>query len=104
MDPTTTPAAPAKRQAPAKSNTTAAPANGAAKPEESKADKFRRLANARVAPALAKIRRVGKLASRASYSYSDEQVAVIMRALDDEVDAVRRAFAGATTAAPLFRL
>jgi hypothetical protein len=104
METTTTPTAPAKRQAPVKSNTPAAPANGAAKGVESKSDKFRRLANARVAPTLAKIRRIGKLASRSSYSYSDEQVASIMRALDDEVDSVRRAFAGATTDAPLFRL
>ena len=57
----------------------------AARPDESKADAFRRLANKRMTVALDKIRLVGNLSSRGNYEYTDEQVAKIEATLHDAV-------------------
>ena len=63
-----------------------APAN------ESKADKFRRLMNARMTATLDKIRLLSNLSNRASYEYTPEQVEKIMAALRNEIDWLEREF------------
>ena len=73
--------------------------NGKAKrPQEPKDVRFRRLAQSRLAVALKRIKHVGNLANRASYSYTDQQVAKVMALLDGEVAAVRTRFTGAKDA------
>lgn len=59
----------------------------AALAEETKADKFRRLAKMRVPGALAKIRNIGNL-SGSGYEYTAEQVEKIATALNDRVVSV----------------
>jgi hypothetical protein len=59
---------------------------------ETKEQKFVRLAQKRVTNAVIKLRNIGKLSNRAVYAYSDEQVAAIMSALYEEVSAIENAF------------
>ena len=54
--------------------------------------KFVRLANARVNHAIRVIRLIGNLSNRSNYSYSDEDVAKIFRALQDELRVCRQRF------------
>jgi uncharacterized protein with von Willebrand factor type A (vWA) domain len=75
---------------------TATPGNGdgqAVKPKirrvESKSDRFRRLAVKRVNVALKMIGRVAALGSKASYDYSQEQAAKIVRVLQEAVTTVK---------------
>jgi hypothetical protein len=63
-------------------------------PAESKADKFRRLANRRVNNALKTIRYVRNLGNRATYEYTEQQAQMILAVLTDEVRMVKEAFAG----------
>lgn len=63
-----------------------------ARPEETKADCFRRLARKRVEKALDYIRIVGNLSNRSIYEYSDEQVDKIEAALLSEIDMIMRQF------------
>jgi hypothetical protein len=60
---------------------------------EGKADRFKRLAERRVGRAIKDLRSIGNLANRANYSYSDEQVRKIIRALRLEVSALGARFA-----------
>ena len=59
---------------------------------ETKADKFTRLARKRMSVALDKIRIVGNLSSTANYEYSEEQVAKMMAALRDEIAIIEHSF------------
>jgi len=54
----------------------------AEKPEETKAEKFKRLANMRTSAALEKIEMLGRLANRDVYEYSENDVARIVQALE----------------------
>lgn len=62
------------------------------RPDESKADAFKRLATKRTTVALDKIRLIGNLTS-ANYEYSDEQAARIIAALQNSLNDLARKFA-----------
>lgn len=70
-----------------------APASNTATLNESKADKFRRLATKRLITALDKIAVIGRLSARGSYDYTAEQVETIANELRGEVEAVVARFA-----------
>ena len=55
-------------------------------------EKFVRLANQRVSRALKAIQLVGNLSNRSNYDYSDEDVAKILKALQDEINACKKRF------------
>ena len=57
-----------------------------------KAAKFVELANKRVNKALKDIQLIGNLANRQNYEFTDEQAKKIVRALQQEVDAVKHSF------------
>lgn len=61
--------------------------------EETKADKFKRIAENRVSKALSAIATIGGLASKANYDYTDDQVGKIIGALNSEVDVLKNRFA-----------
>jgi menaquinone-dependent protoporphyrinogen IX oxidase len=65
----------------------------AATPAETKAEKFKRLAEARVSKALSAIAVIGGLASKTNYDYTDEQVAKIIGALNAEIEVLGKRFA-----------
>ena len=67
-------------------------ANDEAKPDETKADKFTRLAKKRMGVALDKLRIVGNLSATANYEYTEEQVAKMMAALRDEIAIIEHSF------------
>jgi hypothetical protein len=62
------------------------------KPTETKADRFRRLANRRVRKAVQYIGYVANLGNKASYEYNGEQVNRIISALEKALDTVTVAF------------
>jgi hypothetical protein len=64
----------------------------AADPNETKADKFSRLASARVTKAVKAIRNIGNLATR-SYEYTPAQAQAVVKYLEDAVVAVNGRFA-----------
>lgn len=66
----------------------------AAKPVESKADKFRRLGNYRLPRAVKYIAAIGSLANKSQYEWTETQQAIIIGALTDAVNKVKNAFAG----------
>lgn len=74
-----------------KKRTSGAPSNGQ---EESRSDKFRRLANRRVAKALKAVGQIATLGNSRVYDYTPDQVANIMAALKAKVAKVERAFQG----------
>lgn len=55
-------------------------------------EKFVRLANNRVNRAIKDIRLIGNLANRSNYSYTEEDVRKILRALEAEVKVCRQRF------------
>lgn len=57
-----------------------------------KAAKFVELANKRVNKALKDIQLIGNLANRQNYDFTDEQARKIIRALQQEIDAVKHSF------------
>jgi hypothetical protein len=57
-----------------------------------KAAKFVELANKRVNKALKDIQLIGNLANRQNYDFTDEQARKIVRALQQEIDAVKHSF------------
>lgn len=59
--------------------------------QESKHDRFKRLASKRVQNAVKKIELIGNLASP-GYEYSEEDVEKIMNALQETIDQVKDAF------------
>ena len=58
--------------------------------------KFVELAGKRVNRALKDIQLIGNLSNRSNYDYTDEDVAKIIRALQDEVSACRKRFEAAS--------
>ena len=65
-----------------------------------KRDKFVKLAEARVNRAVRDLRLVGNLSNRQAYSFGEEDVRKIFRALQKELDAAKVRFGGDGTAAP----
>ena len=59
---------------------------------ESDRDKFVRLANSRVNKVIRSIRTIGNLSNRSNYSYTDDDVEKIFRALQEELKRCRRRF------------
>ena len=59
---------------------------------ESKDAKFRRLANARVNKTLAEIDKIGNLANKSTYSYTDEQIEKIFSVLAERVESTKAKF------------
>lgn len=57
--------------------------------------KFTKLASARVSKALKDIQLIGNLSNRSNYDYTDEDVAKIFKALNDELATCRRRFESA---------
>lgn len=73
------------------------PRRKVADPNETKADKFKRLANFRVPKAVRVIRQLSALANRSTYEYTPEQSAKVIQLMQDELAALRNRF---TQAAP----
>lgn len=72
---------------------------------ESGREKFVRLANARVNRAIKDIQLVGNLSNRSNYQYTERDVELIFKTLNDELKACRSKFsAGAAGGAPSFSL
>lgn len=61
---------------------------------ETKEEKFRRLAIPRVTRALDAVRLIGNLSNKASYSYTDDQVDKIEAALRSSVEETMKLFRG----------
>ncbi len=55
-------------------------------------DKFKRLANSRVSAALKAIQLVGNLSNKSNYDYTDDDVAKIFKALQEEITACKKRF------------
>lgn len=55
-------------------------------------DKFVNLANKRVSKALQTIQLIGNLSNRSNYDYTEEDVAKIFRALQEEIAACKKRF------------
>ena len=72
--------------------------------KETKEEKFRRLANARVNRALKSIRVIGNLANPATYNYTEGQVNQIVKALRAEVKELQQRFNGGPDGAKDFEL
>jgi hypothetical protein len=60
--------------------------------QESKRDRFERLAERRVTNALKQIRLIGNLANRGNYDYTDEHVRQLLDALEAEMRHLRKRF------------
>lgn len=60
-----------------------------------KSAKFRTLAERRVSNLLKVIGHIGNLSNRASYEYSDKQIATMFRSIRNELDAAEQRFASA---------
>ncbi len=56
---------------------------------QSKRDKFVELAEKRTINAIKAIRVIGKLGNRSAYEYDDEDVRKIVKALNDEIEALK---------------
>ena len=59
---------------------------------ETKNEKFRRLAESRVNTVLDRLRLLGQLADKKNYDYTDEQVSKIFRAIDSELKDTKSKF------------
>ena len=60
--------------------------------EETKKQRFERIAERRVTEALRQLRLVGNLSNRANYEYSSEQVKQMFDALENEFKQLRQRF------------
>ncbi len=61
--------------------------------KETNSDKFRILANKRVPKALKALDLVGNLSNRSNYSYTDEEIAKILKAFKDKIKELESMFA-----------
>ncbi len=68
-----------------------------------KLEKFERLAEKRMNAALDKIRLVGNLSNRVTYSYTDEHVRQIITTLEQEIERLKQRFGKSTSDEPSFR-
>jgi transcription elongation GreA/GreB family factor len=74
------------------------------KPAKSRT-KFVELAEKRVSKAIKDIRLIGNLSNRSNYSYTEEDVRKIVKALKDEIDALKARFeAKGSDSKPVFKL
>jgi hypothetical protein len=74
------------------------------RPGETKGERFKRIAERRVNETLRTLRLLGNLSDRRNYAYSDEQVAMILDAIDEEVQALKGRFkAGSVAGVRVFR-
>ena len=62
---------------------------GTAKAVDAKRGKFVELAQKRTINAIKAVRVIGKLGNRSAYEYTDADVAKIVKALNDEIEAVK---------------
>jgi len=62
--------------------------------EETRKERFKRLAIARTKAVLDKLRLLGNLSNRANYDYSEEDVKKIFRAIDEQLRIVKTKFQG----------
>ena len=62
-------------------------------------DKFVELAQKRVVKAIKSIRLVGNLSNKSNYSYSPQDAAKIVKALEEEVKMLRKRFESGSTSA-----
>jgi hypothetical protein len=65
---------------------------GGVRPGETKAQKFERIAERRVNETLRTLRLLGNLSDRRNYSYTDEQVAMILAAVEQEYRSLKARF------------
>ena len=61
-------------------------------PRDEDRAKFVKLASARVSKTLKDIQLIGNLANRSNYDYTDEDIAKIFKAINDEIAACRKRF------------
>jgi hypothetical protein len=59
---------------------------------ETKAQKFERIAERRVNQSLRNLRLLGNLSDRRNYAYTDEQVAMVLNAIDEGFRALKGRF------------
>lgn len=77
----------------------------AEQPEPKSRIKFVELAEKRVSKAIKDIRLIGNLSNRSNYSYTQDDARKIVKALRDEVDALKARFdATGTESKPFFKL
>ena len=69
--------------------------------DETKAEKFERIAQRRVAETVAKVRLIGNLSDRRNYGYTDDHVRQIFDALDAEVRACKGKFKSGDATMPV---
>ena len=62
------------------------------KNQQSKEERFQRLAEQRVNAILDKLRLLGQLGNKGNYEYSDEQVDLIFRAIQKELNTTKAKF------------
>ena len=62
--------------------------------EQSKNQKFRRLASSRTGKITDELRKIGNLASRTNYEYSDEEIETLFSFLQERLDEAREMFKG----------
>jgi hypothetical protein len=65
---------------------------------ETKAQRFERIAERRVNEALRSLRLLGNLADRRNYEYTDEQVSLLLSAIDQECRGLRSKFKSGSAA------
>lgn len=70
----------------------------AKKERESKADKFVRLARERMPKVIARLRSIRNLAHPVNYDHSKDQAERIVKSLEIEIEAIRKAFANPESA------
>ena len=73
-------------------------------PERDKREKFQQLAEKRVNRAIKDLRLIGNLSNRKNYSFDDEDVRKIMKALDTEMKTLKARFAQARSSDNEFKL
>lgn len=82
----------------ARSRRRAAPPLAPAAPEEAPRQKFLRIGGGRMVNTLRSVRLLGNLANRAIYEWTDEDVALMRKAIDAQLDATFQKFAAKNTA------
>jgi hypothetical protein len=70
---------------------------------ESKAQRFERIAERRVNETLRALRLLGNLADRRNYQYTDEQVTLLLNAVEQEYRGLRSKFKTGAAGSALFR-
>ena len=71
---------------------------------ETKEQKFQRLAEQRVNVILDKLRLLGQLSNKGNYEYTDDQVQSIFRAIQKELNATRSKFSNGSKSRIRFKL